>query len=313
MQNHVQYFKKDADSIEQCIHDSHRAMKRLYVQIVSLKETHTKQAFFDKVKSFFSYSKKLNHLQQDVHSEQVKIESYNARLSKAKAEMLKNLVSDCFNQYPEQVVLATLFTKYNMARQLAESSNKLLALGKMALIEVSEADSAVSSAQAMEVFDMFSSNKAISVVSTVSSASASSEMGDAKSVIHAFTSALGKHKELTDGIDSSLTLEWVDLWLDLSGVNNGFDFSSVMSYFALSSASSSLSDVNNRLKKVVPGIADAADASSVAYATVAAELEALKLAICRPALDTLLASGVEVTEPEFQSVVTAMSIHEGGL
>jgi uncharacterized protein YfiM (DUF2279 family) len=309
MNSAIHDYKHQSSAIRKHMHDTHKAMTRLTNELAKHNAERMAQSFWDKVTTIFAHRKRINSIEESLLEQRHKSSRLDSEYERLKKQfLLSYLMSGLIGStHAEQIT--QLKKVFNAADALRESASETLNMAKKALSEISDAESSVSSAQTFELFDMATSSKGVSLMSTISTSSASSDISDAASAVKRFTVALGKHQELAHSLTEPMTLEWIDFGFDMAGANLGFDFTSVLSYFALSSASSDLDHVAQQIKKTLPELQSQKSQCEAAASKLGHELKNIIKQASQSCLDSLLAAGIDVSESEFASVVTNMANH----
>jgi len=162
--------------------------------------------------------------------------------------------------------LKNLEDRHHLLHQAKLSVEKVYFSGKNALSAIETAISSISNSEMVEVVDLFSSSKLISVASSISNSSSSDAVNQAKSAVQDFNNQLDKHQRIVNELPDILTIELLDLGLDLT-LGGVFDMvGSALSLSALSSANSTLEETKTKildaLKQVEPAYRHSRDTLS---------------------------------------------------
>ena len=312
MERVIQTYKSQASETQRKLHENHKAISRLVRKKNLLIENHNAKSFWDKFLSAFSYYKQSNSVEEELYVKKHEQMRLNKEQSAQKRTFLNAYIPQSIKDQTLLNGLQQLKSAYNVASKLSASAKHTFDLANIALREIDDADSAVSNAQVFELADMVTSSKGTSLISTVITSSASSEIDDASRAIEKLKNALGAHHKLASNINSPMSLEYVDLAIDLSGLDLGLDLTSVMSFFSLSSTSSDLSSASMQIKKILPNLKSHLASATQASDAISLQLKTFLKEAYKPALDELLSVGIEVTESEFKSMIDS-TIHSGGL
>jgi hypothetical protein len=154
----------------------------------------------------------------------------------------------------------------------------------------------------MEVFDMATSNKGISLISTMSNSSASGDIDDAKRAVKAFNARLESHQQVVTDMQGTTAIEYMDLSFDLF-FGGALDLAgSVMSLFALSSASDKLDDAERQVKRAIQQIEPSYQNANQQLKQHEEEMLSFKKEQRLRVIPVLASHGVEVTEDRVQSI-----------
>lgn len=303
----IREFKRQSSHIDQQLHDCRKAMSKLSIEVNKLEEDRSLLPLWNKITTFFKHSKRLNSLNESLIEKRHQSRKLTRELEKLKRALLFDFITSSIKDSHLRTEIDELKQSYKVASRLEASAKNTLSLAKSALNEISEAESAVSSAQSYELIDMATNNKGLSLISTLSTSSANAEMSDAANAIKRFTDALAEHRDLSDNLRHSMVWEWTDLIFDLTVENTGFDFTSVISYFALSSASSNLNAAARQIKKTLTVLGSQHSNYSAAKSSVEKRLRDHIKTASQTSLDLLLSAGVEVTESELSDSINLVS------
>jgi hypothetical protein len=235
------------------------------------------------------------------------LESAKSRADRRKSDQLNDLILQAGRrlmlQTPEvSGAILGMESDHTQLKQLQSSLNQVYQAGKKALREIQEAQSSVSSAQTMEVFDMATSNKGISLISTMSNSSASGDIDDAKRAVKAFNARLESHQQVVTDMQGTTAIEYMDLSFDLF-FGGALDLAgSVMSLFALSSASDKLDDAERQVKRAIQQIEPSYQNANQQLKQHEEEMLSFKKEQRLRVIPVLASHGVEVTEDRVQSI-----------
>lgn len=270
-----------------------------------LKEDRAALSLWDKIKSAYKHYRQANAVEEELCIKKHDEMRLDKELTSLKHNFLTTYIIQSITDTNLADRLNQLKTVYAESSRLTASAQRTLDFAQLALREINEADSAVSSAQVFELADMVTSSKGASIISTAMTSSASSEINDASRAVDQLRLALESHHTLTNSISSPMTVEYIDLVFDLSGVDVGFDFTSALSFFSLSSASSDLNAAASQIRKLLPNLKAQLSRASQASTALSVQLKSFLHQAYQPALDHILSAGIEVTESEFKSVIDA--------
>lgn len=252
---------------------------------------------------------------RDMASIRTALESCNSSLhhqqngrEQLKTDLLSLVVQKAVNEHPMAGDLVHVQTQLDAATRLEKSHQHLADLGEKALRDIGRASSSVSSAQTMETLDLFTKDKGISMLSSMSNNSANGDIDQAKRSVRRFVDAIGEHRGLASSLHHSMTAELLDLGMDLSGLNDGFDIGSALSLVHLASASSSLESVEYQLKEIVPALNQAASGSAAECRHISERFLDMKRQACQPTYEMLVGRGVNISQKQYQSAVMACRI-----
>lgn len=274
----------------------------------ALCQTREQLSLWQKVKTYWRN-------RQDMASILTALEGYNSDLrhqqngrDRLKKKLLSQVIEKAMSECPMAGDLVRVQAQLDAATQLDQSNKRLAELGERALRDVGRASSSVSSAQTMETLDLFTDNKGISMVSFMSNSSASDDIDQTRRSIRRFVDAIGEHRGLASSLQHSMTPELIDLAMDFSGLNDGFDIGSALSLLHLASASSSLDGVEYQLKDMVSALTRTASGSAAECRRISNQLLDMKWQACQPAYESLVTRGINVSEKQYQSIVQAYRI-----
>jgi hypothetical protein len=169
-----------------------------------------------------------------VQRNQSEIEDLNARVTE---EVVTWLVQN------DQTVGQVVEAKQRLAKMLKATRGCLSC--------VNDAQSSVSSAQTYETLDMVSDNQGLSALSYMQTSSANDHIEEVNAAVARLNRLLREEGQAVQGELAGVS-DLLDLVADQFG--NGFDFSSLMNLSSLSSASSSLEDIETRVRQVHDGL-----------------------------------------------------------
>lgn len=252
---------------------------------------------------------------QEMASIRTALEGFNRSLhhqqngrEQLKTDLLSLVVQKAVNEHPMAGDLVHVQAQLDAATRLEKSHQHLADLGERALRDIGRASSSVSSAQTMETLDFFTKDKGISMLSSWSNNSANGDIEQAKRSVRCFVDAIGEHSGLANSLRNSKTAEMLDLGMDLSGLNDGFDIGSALSLAHLESANSSLNSVEYQLRGIVPALKQAASGSAVECRQISERFLDMKRQACQPTYEMLVGRGVNVSQKQYQSAVMACCI-----
>lgn len=257
------------------------------------------RGLWQKLISWHSFNKGQTALKERKQRAEKMFDSQLAELRRQQTEGLTAALNELISQSPRRAMIMDLQVAYATTRKLYDSHCKLVQAGERALREIREADSAVSSAQTIEVFDMMSSNKGISAMSTMSSMSASSEVDDAKRAVKRFAESLERHRATVEELQHDICIEYLDFGFDLLGLNNGFDFGSVLSLMSLSSTSSELDKAERKIREVMEPLRKARQQASEELDQIGTRYKEAKRSAFEPVLAMITRRGVPAPTDDF--------------
>ncbi|MFC6674053.1 hypothetical protein [Marinobacterium aestuariivivens] len=271
------------------------AEKRHYLgRLDTITQEHEARGWWDKFRSSWSYREHVDELTDSIMAANRAMELARQKHVSKQQEVLTRLLDAAIEASPRKREIVEFERVYRAVKEIHEGNEKLVCLGKRALREIGEADSAVSSAQAMEVFDLASDNKGISTLSSISSISASSEMGDAKRAVETFARAVKAHRDRVEALSHDTSPEIIDLGLDMLDLNGRFDIGSIVSLISLSSADSALGEAKEQVHHLLGPIRDATRATAEKCQRDLEALRAAKLEVLLVAQQAIEDAGVAV-------------------
>lgn len=254
--------------------------------------------WWDKLKSMWGYNRQVDEQKEAVKRARNAIARTEREHKTNQVGCLREMLDLSIEASSRRAEIHDLARIFQTVKEIHQGNKQLVQLGEKALREISEADSAVSSAQTMEVFDLATDNKGISLMSSMSNMDASSEMDDARRAVKEFARAAQRHQERIEALNHDMTLEVIDLGLDLFDVTGWFDIGSVLSLMSLSSASSALDDAERKVKQMLEPLRAAGRVSAEEYRRDKDALVSAKRDVFQGALGTLQERGLQLPTNE---------------
>lgn len=254
--------------------------------------------WWDKLKSMWGYNRLVDEQKAAVKRARNAIARAEREHKTNQVGCLRELLDLSIAGSQRRAEIHDLARIFQAVKEIHQGNKQLVQLGEKALREIGEADAAVSSAQTMEVFDLATDNKGISLMSSMSNMDASSEMDDARRAVKEFARAAQQHQERIEALNHDMTLEVIDLGLDLFDVTGWFDVGSVLSLMSLSSASSALDDAERKVKRMLEPLRSAERASAEEYRRDKDALVSAKREVFQTALLALQERGLQLPTNE---------------
>ncbi|MFZ3397393.1 hypothetical protein LCS82_08110 [Vibrio harveyi] len=308
LQEDIEHYKASDEHLSSQVHEHNDKVFAKKVEIDELKEARSRLGLWNKIKTYRSFKQAVGAIEKEQSSIRSTINGFSRDRTRIKSQLVNKHISQVLSQSSELDMIRRLQCQLNDAERIHQSNQRLVDSGNDVLRELDEAEDAVDSAETMEMLDLVTNSSAISMLSTMENSEVEEEVDDAKRAIRSFARALGEHRDLVQDLEHSTTLEFIDLGMDFMGMNDSFDFGSIISLFNLSKTGDQISTAICRVKSFMPDLERAALNSNNECARIKRELWDLKQDECKPLLQTFLRSNVEIYPVDFEKMVAAQTV-----